>query len=520
MNKAVLKHPVIIGSIALLVFIAGGSYWYYAANIKAPAYVYTAVQRGSIVQEVTATGQVSAAQNSDLGFERGGKIVAVNVVAGQRVGQGQALIQLFNADLAAQLDQAKASIKAQQARLDQMKGGARKEEVELKQSQLQKAQQDLANIYASAPDALKDSVTKASYAVSGQTDVFFDNAETTSPTFNYTVTNSQAKIDVVAQRVVVNNELSTWKSELAVLSTASFPADIDVAITKAQAHLSVIRTYLNRTMDAVTSAVGPTQASVDANKAIVNGALASVNAIIASVNAQQQAIASQQVVVKTYQDQLNLTMAGNTSQEIDAQQAQVDAAVATMKGVQAQIAKTYIVAPFAGTVSKVSAKVGEIALPNVSVVSLLSDNHFQIDSNIPEADIAKVHMGDSANVTLDAYGTGVVFNAIVGTIDPGQTIVNNIPTYKVTLQFTKEDPRVKIGMTANIDMITGKADNAVLVAKNAIVRRDNKEFVVVSSANGKSEDREIQTGIEGANGMIEVIAGLREGDKVANFGTK
>ncbi len=520
MNKAVLKHPFIIGSIVLLVLIAGGSYWYYEANITAPVYSYIAVGRGSIVQEVTATGQVNAAENSDLGFERSGKIVAVNVVAGQRVGQGQALVQLFNADLVAQLDQAKANIKAQQARLDQMKGGARKEDVELKQSQLQKAQQDLINIYASAPDALKDALTKASYAVNGQTDAFFANAETSMPTFNYTVTDSQAKIDVEAQRVIVNNELSTWKVELAALSGISSQSDIDAAIARAQSHLSVIRIYLNRTMDAVTSAVGPSQDTMDANKAIINGALTSINATIAGVNAQQQTIASQKVVVTTYQDQLNLTMAGNTSQEIDAQQAQVDAAVATLKGVQAQIAKTYIIAPFAGTVSKASAKMGEIVSPNVSVVSLLSDNHFQIDTNIPEADIAKIHMGDSANVTLDAYGTGIVFNAAVGAIDPGQTIVNNIPTYKVTLQFTKEDPRIKIGMTANIDMVTGKADNAVLVAKNAIVRKENKEFVVVSGANGKPEEREIQTGIEGTNGMIEVVTGLQAGDKVASFGTK
>ena len=520
MNKAVLKHPVIIGSIALLVFIAGGSYWYYAANIKAPAYAYVAVGRGSIVQEVTATGQVDAAQNSDLGFERGGKIVAVNVVAGQRVRQGQALIQLFNADLAAQLDQAKASIKAQQARLDQMKAGARKEDVELKQSQLQKAQQDLSNVYASAPDALKDATSKAAYAVNGQTDAFFTNAETVMPTFNYSVMDPQAKIDVEAQRATVNTELNLWKEELAVLSAASSQSDIDAAIVKAQTHLGVIRTYLNRTMDAVTSSTGLSQTVIDANKAIVNGALTSINATIASVNGQQQTIASQQVVIKTYQNQLDLTLAGNTPQEIDAQQAQVDAAVATLKGVQAQIAKTYIVAPFDGTVSKVSAKVGEIASPNVSGVSLLSDNHFQIDTNIPEADIAKVHIGDKASVTLDAYGTGVSFDVVVGSIDPGQTIINGVPTYKVTLQFTKEDPRIKIGMTANIDMITGKADNVVLVSKNSIIRKDNAEFVITGKADGVAAYTLITTGIEDANGMVEVTSGLKEGDMIASFGIK
>lgn len=520
MNNTVLKHPIFIGSIAFLVLIAGGSYWYYAANIQAPAYSYASVQRGSIVQEVIATGQVNAAQNSDLGFERGGKIVAVNVVAGQRVLQGQSLVQLFNADLGAQLDQARANIKAQQAKLDQMKGGARKEDVQFKQSQLQKAQQDLSNVYASASDSLKDASAKAGYAVSGQTDEFFTNAEAPSPTFNYLVSDLQAKLVVETQRVVVNGEMNTWKEELDRLSAASSEADIDASIIRAQGHLAVVRTYLNRVMDAVSASIGLSQTTMNANKAVINSALTTINTAISSVNAQQQMIASQRAGVKTYQDQLSLTVAGNTSQEIDAQQAQVDAAIATLKGVQAQIAKTYIVAPFAGTISKISARVGEIASPNASVVSLLSDHQYQIDVNIPEADIAKVHGGDSADVTLDAYGTGVSFNAVVGTIDPGQTIVNAIPTYKVTLQFVKEDPRIKVGMTANITMITGKADNALLVAKNAIVRRDNKEFVMLSGLHGKPEARAITTGIEGANGMIEVVAGLKEGDQVASFEIK
>ncbi len=520
MNKTILKHPIIIGGIALLIIITGGSYWYYITNSKAPAYAYIAVERGSIMQRVSATGQVAAAQNSDLGFERSGKIVAVNAVAGQHVVQGQLLVALFNADLSAQLDQAKATIKAQQARLDQMKGGARSEDVSLKQSQLQKAQQDLANSYAGASDTLKDASIKAGYAVSGQTDVFFTNAESQAPTFNYDTNNAQAKVDVVAQRIVVNNELDTWKSELANLSTASSQADIDVAIAKTQAHLGVIRSYLNRVMDAVTALTGLSQSTVDGYKTTVSGALASVNGTLAGVNGQQQAIASQRVVVKTYQDQLNLTMAGNTAQEIDAQQAQVDAAIASLKGVQAQIEKTHIVAPFAGIVSKVNAKVGEIASPNAPVVSMLSDNRYQIDVHIPEADIAKVHTGDKASVTLDAYGTGVVFDALVGVIDPGETIVNAIPTYKVTLQFVTEDSRIKAGMTANISMITGRVDNAVLVPMSTIIRKNNNEFVLIEGSDGKPVERQIQTGIEGSDGTIEVRSGLRDGDRVASFGTK
>ena len=52
---------------------------------------------------------------------------------------------------------------------------------------------------------------------------------------------------------------------------------------------------------------------------------------------------------------------------------------------------------------------------------------------MPEADIAKVAIGDLASSTLDAYGSYVDFPAQVTMIDPAETVIEGVPTYKVTL---------------------------------------------------------------------------------------
>ena len=52
-----------------------------------------------------------------------------------------------------------------------------------------------------------------------------------------------------------------------------------------------------------------------------------------------------------------------------------------------------------------------------------------------------------ADVTLDAYGSGVIFQARVDIIDPAETVLDGVPPYKVTLDFVSADPRIRSGMT-------------------------------------------------------------------------
>ena len=64
------------------------------------------VQRGTVVSEVSVTGQVKPSQKIDLAFEGGGRIATIDVKVGDRVVQGQRLAALESADLYAQLSQA------------------------------------------------------------------------------------------------------------------------------------------------------------------------------------------------------------------------------------------------------------------------------------------------------------------------------------------------------------------------------------------------------------------------------
>ena len=155
------------------------------------------------------------------------------------------------------------------------------------------------------------------------------------------------------------------------------------------------------------------------------------------------------------------------------------------------------------------------------IVSIISEAQFEIEANIPEVDISKVTLGNMANVTLDAYGSDVVFASSVVSIDPAETLIDGVPVYKVALQFVEKDEKIKSGMTANIDIQTSTRQDVVAIPQRAVLRKNGTKFVrVIDSPYAKIEDiREVivEVGLVGIDGNIEIIQGINVGDIVIVF---
>jgi RND family efflux transporter MFP subunit len=210
--------------------------------------------------------------------------------------------------------------------------------------------------------------------------------------------------------------------------------------------------------------------------------------------------------------ELVIKQAGATSEQIAAQEAQISQVKAQLADARAAYSKSIITAPISGVVTNIDAKEGEIVSPNSPVIYLISEG-LQIEANLPEADIAKVSIGNSANVTLDAYGSGEMFEAKVIKIDPAETIIEGVATYKITLQFSNGDERVKPGMTANIDIQTSMADGVIFVPQRAVITTGTGKYVRVLEGEVIVE-KDVKTGLRSTDGNIEIVSGLEEGEKV------
>lgn len=503
------------------------------------------VKHQDLRQEVSVTGKVEPAQDVNLALERSGRVSSVQAAVGDRVEAGKVLVTLDSADLAASVNQAQASLESaraqllqyqaalasQQAKLDEVKKGARPEDVTLKQADVNKAQQDLNNYYLQVSTTLADAYTKADDAVRSKTIGIFIGSASEAYSLSFNSCESQLSSDTTWKRGVSERDLQLWSTQLASLVGVSGHAELAEALLAGQKHIAVVKDFLDDLGRLLTAPCSLANSGLDTYRTNVNTARTNLNTAQSSVNSLSQTVASQHLVVSRAQDELNKTLAGSTTEQISAQEAAVQQAIASVsaqeaqiKGAeaskqnyQAQLSKNVIRAPFAGLVTKQDAKVGQIAQAGITLVSLISDKKYQVNANVPEADITKLKIENTSVITLDAYGSEVEFVAKVVAIDPAETIVDGVSTYKVTFEFSQDDERIKSGMTANISVLTDTRTQVLAIPQRAVTTDGSKKTVHVVIGSGDKqilEVKEVTTGLVGSDGKVEILSGLQEGDAV------
>jgi hypothetical protein len=143
----------------------------------------------------------------------------------------------------------------------------------------------------------------------------------------------------------------------------------------------------------------------------------------------------------------------------------------------------------------------------------MSAGTFQIESFVPEVNIAVVKVDNLAKVTLDAYGENVVFDAKIVAIDPAETVRDGVSTYKIKLQFLQNDERVKSGMTANVAIEIFSKPNVIVVPGGVIFEKNGKNFVQIRK-DKMIEDREVVLGGVSQLGQVEILSGIEEGEEI------
>jgi len=212
----------------------------------------------------------------------------------------------------------------------------------------------------------------------------------------------------------------------------------------------------------------------------------------------------------------------HNTQEIDAQRARIRSAEASADVIRVQIGDTVIYSPIEGVVLKRYANVGDTTFVNAarstSILTVAENGDLRIESNIPESDIAKIILGQKAKVTFDSFSPDDVFEARVAEIDPDSTVIQDVVYYGIKLEMDNLDPRLKAGMSANVDISTAEKENVLMIPLRAVQSEGSQKFVEILNPDGISVTKvRIETGLEGDEGMVEVRSGLQEGQKVVTF---
>ncbi len=489
------KKQIIWASVILAT--AGAGFFFFNGKKDAAPQNTATVKRGDIIQEVSVTGRVKAASTALLGFEKSGRIQSVFVKVGDRVKQGDLLAEIESST-------AQATLQEVSARLSELKRGSRPEEIAVKEAELAKYTQDLANAYGGVLDTVDDAFTKDDDALHSKIAGTFSGFKNSSYKLTFSVCDSQLDVNTVWLRYTTEIDIDLWRTERNALPVSPEQSDLKGALDKAAGHLEKTRAFLESLSRTLTLDCTIANTALDTYRTNVNTARTNISTAIAAVNTKGQAIASLALTVAKVRDELSLLNAGTAAEVISAQEARVLSA-------QGELRKHKIYAPISGTITKVDAVTGEFANTATPLLSIISDNSFEMEANIPEADIAKVKIGDKARITLDAYGSDVVFEGRVVAINPAETIIDNVPTYKVTLHFTKNDSRIKSGMTANIDIATASRTNALFVPARAVTTKDSEKFISVVNTDSATTETAVTAGLKGSDGSVEILSGITEG---------
>jgi multidrug efflux pump subunit AcrA (membrane-fusion protein) len=128
-----------------------------------------------------------------------------------------------------------------------------------------------------------------------------------------------------------------------------------------------------------------------------------------------------------------------------------------------------------------------------------------------------LQIGQKANITFDAFSPDEIFSATVSEIDPASTVIQDVVYYRIKLMLDNLDPRLKAGMSANIDIRPAEKDNVLTIPVRAIKDEDSGKFVDVLQADNTTKHVKVTTGLAGDEGMVEVTSGLNGGEKVVTF---
>lgn len=511
-NLGITKMVIGIIVVAIVAFGGYALFWPKASN-----YQFVTVKLGSIAETVSVTGNTTPVSSVSLGFGGSGNIASINSSIGKSVSKGQVLASLNTSDLYSQVQQAQANLDSQQAKLEGLQAGSRPEDITSSQATLDKAKQDLANMYAGIGDTSIDSYAKANDAVRTQVNVFFSNGDTASPKLTYLTANSQAEIDAESQRVIAGADLDKWQSQLNSIDQSN--SGLETLLKTELSYLADVRQLLNTLSKTLDSAVALSATDLASYKANVATALNEVNTATKNLNTITQNIASQKLTVSQSQAQLDLKKAGSTPQDIAAQQAQVANAQAQVVSAQSKLQNSQIVAPISGVITQFDAKVGQYASPGSTLISIISATSFEIDTQVSETDVGKIALGNKVSMTLDAF-PGETFTGSVFYIDPAQTNNEGVVGYKVKIAFDTTDLRLKSGLTANIDIQTRQKDNVLVLPQYAILQNDDGTFVQVLEDNETVKNIPVTLGIQDQSGNVEVVSGTTEGEQVLNIGLK
>jgi Cu(I)/Ag(I) efflux system membrane fusion protein/cobalt-zinc-cadmium efflux system membrane fusion protein len=170
------------------------------------------------------------------------------------------------------------------------------------------------------------------------------------------------------------------------------------------------------------------------------------------------------------------------------------------------VRKTLVLySPFRGIVVQKAVFDGAKVMPGMELFRIADLSRVWVQGDVYEYELPWVKVGVPATVTLD-YLPGKTYRGKITYIYP--YLEGKTRTATVRVELGNSDGELKPDMYAHIDLSPRVGEKTVLVPSEAVIRSGIRNVVFVSKGEGRFEPREIELGLEGEEGLIQVLSGL------------
>lgn len=168
-----------------------------------------------------------------------------------------------------------------------------------------------------------------------------------------------------------------------------------------------------------------------------------------------------------------------------------------------------VVAPYSGIVSARHVELGEMATPGKPLMTGFDPGTLRVSATVPQAQIVAIQAGAKARIELPSVGRWIEASSltVIPSADP------RTHTTQVRIALPSEVRGIYPGIYARAHFVTGRKP-ALLVPRAAVIRRSELTAVFVVQ-EGTAQLRQIRLGTAGDEKAVEVLAGLKPGERVA-----
>tara|TARA_B100000745_G_scaffold299783_1_gene251511 strand:- start:28164 stop:29777 length:1614 start_codon:yes stop_codon:yes gene_type:complete len=460
---------------------------------------------------IEISGEVMATTQGDLRSNSTGIVTNVYQSVSDNVARGTIIATMENAGERAGVAQAKAGVAQAQANLSKVSGGTREEQLAVLAASTQRAQSAYEEAEIGLQNALINAYITTNTAYAGGVDAMFDDADKASPKLKVTTANGSDALAAEHARFLIQATIERHEELSRQIQFISGENLLQEARKVEKENLT-----MKAGLDALIRALNGAPQDVSAYLTIANTARANVVQARTSLVSARGGWSAAESARTIAQENEALGISGAQSEDIVVAKAQLAAAQATLSQAYARLEDTYIRAPVAGTLTRLSIKPGDFVSAYQDVGLVASTGSYEIETFVSVPTARQIAVGTP--VRIEGQYDGVV-TSIAESIDPAKRQIAVKIAFTDTAVDVPTGTRVSVIFIENIDGtdVTVPVSALKLIGDEAFVFTiENGLLVALPVVLGEIAQNtvEIVSGISRTTMIVIDARGFNEGDAV------